>query len=265
MTKSGSLVVVGLGIKFPSHITVETQQCIERADKLFFLTTSAMAEQWLLKLNASGESLAVFYGPGKRRIDTYLEMVEHILAEVRSGKKVCAAFYGHPGIFVWPSHEAVKRAREEGFPALLLPGISAEDCLFADMQIDPAREGCQSYEATDFLVRSRKIDTTAALVLWQVGVVGNLKAPSGEAGPGLSLLKALLLDLYDAEHPVYIYEGAQLQTQASEVQCVALADLGNERLTAVSTLYIPPNKPAQLNMEMLQRLGLSIDDIQWSA
>jgi hypothetical protein len=34
----------------------------------------------------------------------------------------------------------------------MLPAISAEDCLFADLGVDPADHGCPSYEATDFLV-----------------------------------------------------------------------------------------------------------------
>jgi hypothetical protein len=37
----------------------------------------------------------------------------------------------------------------------MLPGISAEDCLFADLGIDPGIYGCQSYEATDFLANGR--------------------------------------------------------------------------------------------------------------
>ncbi|VAW33152.1 Uroporphyrin-III C/tetrapyrrole (Corrin/Porphyrin) methyltransferase, partial [hydrothermal vent metagenome] len=223
-----------------------------------------VADRWLIKSNPTGESLGRFYAQGKRRIDSYLEMVECILTAVRSNKQVCALFYGHPGIFVWPSHEVIKRAREEGFPAVMLPGISAEDCLFADLGIDPAREGCQSYEATDFLVRGRQIDKTAGLILWQIGVVGNLKAPTEGRVPGLALLQTVLLDLYDSEHLVYIYEAAQIQNQASEMQCVPLSDLSGAAVTAVSTLYIPPYKPAQLNINMLQQLGLSIDDIQWS-
>ncbi|WP_420627886.1 SAM-dependent methyltransferase [Candidatus Leptofilum sp.] len=264
MTKSGSLVVVGSGIKFPSHMTTEAQLCIERADKLFFLTSSEAAEQWLVERNAAGESLDRFYAKGKRRIDTYLEMVAHVLTAVYAGNHVCVLFYGHPGIFVWPSHELIRQARAAGFPTVMLPGISAEDCLFADLGIDPAREGCQSYEATDFLVRNRQIDTSAGLVLWQVGVVGNLTPPTPGAVPSLPLLKNALLLLYDPTHLVYIYEAAQVQNQASTVQCVALADLNETLVTAVSTLYIPPAQPAQINLDMLQKLGLSIDDIQFS-
>ena len=54
-------------------------------------------------------------------------------------------------VFVQPSHESIAIARLEGFSARMLPGISAEDCLFADIGLDPGKDGCQSFEATDFL------------------------------------------------------------------------------------------------------------------
>jgi hypothetical protein len=41
------------------------------------------------------------------------------------------------------------RSSTDGFDAVMLPGISAEDCLFADLGIDPGMIGCQSFEATD--------------------------------------------------------------------------------------------------------------------
>src|SRR2546429_6584747 len=45
-----------------------------------------------------------------------------------------------------------RQAREEGFEAEMLPAVSAEDCLFADLGVDPGDEGCQSFEATSFLL-----------------------------------------------------------------------------------------------------------------
>jgi hypothetical protein len=34
----------------------------------------------------------------------------------------------------------------------MLPAVSAEDCLFADLGVDPGAAGCQSHEAADFLI-----------------------------------------------------------------------------------------------------------------
>ena len=91
----------------------------------------------------------VLYRAGVPRRRIYEEMAEEILDAVREGKRVCAVFYGHPGVYVQPSHEAVRRAREEGFEARMLPAVSAEDCLVADLGVDPGEQGWQSWEATE--------------------------------------------------------------------------------------------------------------------
>lgn len=55
----------------------------------------------------------------------------------------------------------------------MLPSISSEDCLFADLSVDPAVGGCQSYEATDFMLNGLIIGPSSQLVLWQIGVLGD--------------------------------------------------------------------------------------------
>src|SRR5262245_31948317 len=131
---TGSLTIVGTGIRL-SQLSTEARACIEAADKLLFLACDAVTCSWLTQVNPGAESLHVHYGPGKPRGTSYAEMVERILAFVREGLKVCVALYGHPGVFAYPGHEAVRRARSEGYAARMVPGISAEDCLFADLGI----------------------------------------------------------------------------------------------------------------------------------
>jgi hypothetical protein len=95
-----------------------------------------------------------------------------MLRDVRAGHSVLGVFYGHPGVFVSPSHRAIAIARAEGYEARMLPGISAEDYLFADLGFDPAVTGCCSQEATSVLVHNKQLDITMHNILWQVGAVG---------------------------------------------------------------------------------------------
>ena len=74
-----------------------------------------------------------------------------MLAEVRAGRRVCGAFYGHPGVFTRVPNKAIAQARAEGFEAHMEAGVSAEDCLYADLGIDPGEVGCQQYEASQFM------------------------------------------------------------------------------------------------------------------
>jgi precorrin-2 methylase len=124
---SGSLIVVGTGIRTVGHLTAEAIAWLEKADKVLYVVGDPIAEASIVRLNPHGaESLSALYAEGKPRIDTYHAMVERILSCVRSGLLTCAAFYGHPGVFVYPSHEAIRRARSEGYTAKMLPGALAD-------------------------------------------------------------------------------------------------------------------------------------------
>ena len=139
-----------------------------------YVVADPIAATRLESLNRNARSLTELYRAGVPRRRIYEEMVDEILGPVRDGKRVCAVFYGHPGVYVEPSHEAVRRAREEGFEARMLPGVSAEDCLVADLGVDPGESGWQSWEATSFLLHGFRPDPTAGLVLWQVDGIGKL-------------------------------------------------------------------------------------------
>src|SRR5207248_1433100 len=130
-----------------------------------------------------------------------------ILESVRAGRRVCAAFYGHPGVYVNAAHAAIRVAREEGFPARMLPGISGEACLYADLGVNPGDVGCQSFEATDFLAARRRFDPTSVLLLYQVGVLGESGVYRGmKARPKrLATLARMLRKHYPAKHPIVLY------------------------------------------------------------
>src|SRR5215218_7809673 len=119
----GSLVVVGTGIRTVGHLTMEAVAWIKMADKVLYVVGDPVAEATLKELNPNGaESLSTLYEEGKERITTYNEMVERIISYVREGMTTCLACYGHPGVFVYPSHESIRRLRSEGYEAKMLPG-----------------------------------------------------------------------------------------------------------------------------------------------
>jgi uncharacterized protein YabN with tetrapyrrole methylase and pyrophosphatase domain len=257
--RGGSLWAVGIGIRAPSQATLEASARIERADRVFSIVADPLAEYWIRTLNPKTEALGSLYAVGKERLTTYHEMVERILGAVRQGFEVCAVSYGHPGVAAYPLHESVRRARAEGFRAQMLAGISAEDCLFADLGVDPINGGCRSYEATDFLVHRRGADPTSNLILWQVGAIAILVyKPDVEAWnrDGLAVLTETLLETYRADHEVVVYEAAKLPVCEPTIERVPLRELPRARVTAMSTLFVPPMAKADADEAMLKRLGI---------
>ena len=255
MESTGSLACVGLGMMLGAHLTPRSRSHIEQADVVFAAVSDPLVELWLQGMHRDVRSLQPYYADGKSRRDTYREMVEAMLAEVRAGKRVCGAFYGHPGVFAQAPHVAIAQARAEGFDAVMEPGVSAEDCLYADLGIDPGRVGCQHYEASQFMFYRRVFDTSAVLVLWQVGIAGDRHAGRAETTKAQrQVLVDLLQEHYPADHAVVVYEAATLATAAPRMQSVALHALADTPLHLHTTLVVPPARALERNPAVLARL-----------
>ena len=254
----GSLTVVGTGIALREQVTPEAAAAIERADEVLYLVAQPLTAEWIERTNPHSRSLEGLYGQGKPRRETYAEMVDELLAPVRAGSEVCAAFYGHPGVFVRPGHEAVRRARDEGHRARMLPAVSALDCLVADLGIDPAATGLQSYEATDFLVHRRPADPAALLVLWQIGVVGELGVTMEPRRENVALLVERLAETYPRDHEAILYEASPYPLVADSIVLrLPLEGLPEARVPLLSTLVVPPAQAARRDSDVAARLGLS--------
>jgi len=246
MTGKGSLVVVGTGIQGIRHATFEVIHEIQNAEKVLYLVADTITAQWLQELNSTAESLSPSYIEGRQRQAIYDEWVERILLFVRSGLRVCVAFYGHPGIFVFSGHESIRRA-------VMLPSISAQDCLFADLGFDP-RHGFQSYEATDFLVSKRLVENRISLILWQIGVLGQFDYRKEYSLNGLSLLSDVLQKYYGSEHEVIVYEASAFPVCKPRIETVSLAHLAKVQVSVRSTLYVPPVGEVEINQDLSSQL-----------
>ncbi len=252
---SGSLVCVGTGMTLGAHISPIAKSHIEQADVVFSLMANGFAQKWLEEMTTDVRSLQEYYQEGKNRNITYREMVEAILTEVRNGKKVVSAFYGHPGVFACVAHKAIKKAKLENFSATMEPGISAEDCLYADLGIDPGKSGCSHYETSQFMFYKRNIDTSAHLILWQVALAGDKSLGKFSTGKAYrQLLVDLLLEDYPSDHQVILYQAKGIAIDTMREDKIALTELVDAELFMHTTLVIPPCSKMQPNEKLLAKL-----------
>lgn len=255
MTGRGTLACVGVGMTLGAHLAPRARSHIEQADVVFSAMSDPIVELWVQGMNRDVRSLQPLYAEGKPRRETYREMVDLMLAEVRQGRRVCGAFYGHPGVFAQVPHQALAKARAEGYEAVMEAAVSAEDCLYADLGIDPGAFGCQHFEASQFMFYRRRVDPSAYLVLWQIGVAGDLTTGrlSTDAG-AKQLLVDLLLDDYPPDHEVVAYEAATLPIAPPRIDRLPLDRLPTASLSTATTLVIPPAMPLRPNERMLEQL-----------
>jgi len=257
--KPNELVFVGTGINGANHLSAEVLSHIANADKVLYCVADLAIERRIQELNKNSEDLYVFYGDDKPRRKTYEEMVERILACLRENRRVCGVFYGHPGIFVWPSFKAIQIARREGYRAYMLPAVSSLDCLFADVGFDPSRHSCQIVEATDLLARTRAPDVGASVIIFQVGCVGDLGYNSrGYDRRNMPILQEYLASFYGDDYEVILYEAAQYPVCRPKVRRIPLRALVDARPSGLTTMYIPPKTLPPANHEMLVRMGLRL-------
>lgn len=259
-SKQGSLVIVGTGISVAGQMTLAAKSFIENADIVFMGIMNKVGEHVVSSLNPNSFSLDDLYEEGKSRAVTYSQMAERIVEAVISGQNVCAAFYGHPGVFVTPSHEAIRRVKALGLEAHMLPGVSAEDCLIADLGIDPSRYGCQSYEASQFLFRDYRIDPYMTQIIWQIGLAGEATLSvlnANHSQSGLTMLADILSEHYPDDHELIIYEAATLPICEPKIQKVLLCELKHAKPTLISTLVVPSLGMPAYRQDRLAKLGLT--------
>jgi len=251
------LTVVGMGMRAGLHITAETRLAIEHAARVLYLVADPVSEACIHKLNANAESLYDMYETGKPRIEIYETIIARILDELESAGDLCLALYGHPGVYSYAAWESIRRARATGKRARMLPAISTEDSLFADLGLDIARAGLQSFEATRFLYYKYNFDPSAGLLLWQVSVLGEEQWNLAQTGvrPRLEVLAGYLMKFYGPEHEVFLYHAPELPTSRPLIERVAIRDLSKAEFIAISTLYIPPRGQPQRNEENLRELA----------
>lgn len=259
-----NLVIVGSGIKLGAHITVEAEAHICQADKVLFLATDDIFSEWIFSMNPQSESLNHIYQTGKHRLSIYRNICDKIIDELSNTKNLCVVFYGHPGVFVTPSHDSIRKARQLGHSAKMLPAISAEDCLFADLLIDPGDVGCQSFEATDFLLRELMLNSNSHTVLWQIGCVGDLHA---NVNTNLSFEKPLtlivnqLLNYYHPNWEILLYVAANSPAKSPFIKKLPLKTLNTVKPHRLATLYIPPipTKYKEIGKEIIESLGIKAE------
>lgn len=255
----GSLTVVGVGFGGGTQITAEASQVIGTSDKVLYLVVDPFTAEWIQAANPTSESLGGCYFGHASRLEGYLEITERILSFVRRGLRVCAAFYGHPGVLVFPSIAAIIHAREEGFDARMLPGISAADCLFADLALDPGQRGCLAFDATDFLLRRRTADLTVPLILWQVGAVGRFDYPTDNNNDNIRILSEVLQAMYGPRHQVAVYEASVTPGSDPLIELVCLEKLADAPIGLCSTVYVPPRDEPLVDQDMARRLAIPDD------
>jgi uncharacterized protein YabN with tetrapyrrole methylase and pyrophosphatase domain len=192
-------------------------------------------------------------------------MVNSIAEAVYQGNQVCGAFYGHPGVFAYAGHRLVRLLRSKGYDVVMEPGISAEDCLIADLGLDPSKNGVQALDVNQFLFYQHIINPHCLLIIWQVGLTGDFNFKSTNADKfnnGLSVLKDELLAYYPAEHQLILYQAATFTLENPKIEYIPLSALDKCKPTVLSTLVVPSVGMPGYDEEVMAKFGFGVKQFE---
>ena len=118
-------------------------------------------------------------------------------------------------------------------------------------------EGCQQFEASQFLFYQRTLDVSGYVILWQVAIAGDFSLCNLNANSHyIAVLAQHLQRWYPAEHQVILYEAADLPIWQHRAETLPLSQLVQAKLNQITTLVIPPLQKKQINIQMLDLLGV---------
>lgn len=248
------IYVVGIGIKWIEHITLEVDRVLGSCNEILYIERAPGIEEYFRKKCERTTNLTDLYAENSDRSKTYHEMAARVIEAALERSPVVFALYGHPTIYAFPPFLVREMANPLGLNVKILPGISALDCLFCDLAVDPSVNGIQMFEATDLLLRKHPINTTAATVIWQIGSLETaLFSSARSAAHRFVRFKQYLLGFFPKDHPMYaVYSQPHpmLKSQIHRFEIDRIEEFSSILHSAV-TLYIPPISPSEVKDEEL--------------
>lgn len=164
--------IVGLGVLNVDHLTRQTEQVIRDANEVLFVDNGLATRQYLESLCPRVTSLyEESYHESACRLGSYDHMAATVIDAALDHAPIVFAMSGHPTVGAEAPFLIHELARLLELSVVTLPGISAMDSLFADLMIDPCRNGIQMYEGTDLLLRRYPLVPEVPVLVWQIGAL----------------------------------------------------------------------------------------------
>jgi precorrin-6B methylase 1 len=242
INSDADLYLVGAGIAFPDHLTLQTIEILSRCEEVYTNLPDNQLHALPPDLRAKCVSLWSLYRDKRDRRENYSDVVEAIIGRAMSVRPFGWMTPGHPLVFDSVSQALMKAGEQRGWQVQVVPGISSLDTILAEVGYDPAH-GLIVYEAHALVKDNVPILADLAALLLQPGAFGSdLAQLSGLWRPDLVPLREYICRFHPSGHEcafVWSSHGGGGRhkiwwCKAAELESIPEEALGN------STLFIPP-------------------------
>lgn len=235
-----NICILGSGIKSIAHLSYESQLYIKKADVVLYLLNEPIMEEYIKENSNISYDLSKIYYSTENRQECYQKIVDFVIGTIDEYENICTIFYGHPLFCVNPAQKIIELASKKDINIISCPAISSIDCMFSDLNIDPAEYGMQIYMAQDLLNREINISTKSYLTILQAGFINEKGHVHKTINREFDSLKSYLRKFYTPNQTCIIYEATLYEGVNSIIQSVILDDLSKDMISSLTTLILPP-------------------------
>ncbi len=236
-----TLCILGSGIKSIAHLTIESQEFIKNADVTLHLLNEPIMKEYVEKIATKSIDLQDIYYSVESRKLCYELITNKIIEQLEFHDNVCSIFYGHPIFCVKSAQSAINIAKEKNINIISCPAVSSLDCLFSDLNIDPAEHGMQIYTADDLINQKKIINVKSNLVILQAGFINFDRHVHQSKNHDLNVLVEYLMKFYKEDQICTIYEASLYPNIKPLKKKTQMRSLQDNKISSISTLIIEPN------------------------
>lgn len=262
------IAIVGTGVCFPAHLTLETIDILLRCNAIYTMLANPEELESILQMLSADRDLAGttlkivslyrMYQPNRIRKINYELAVETVLNAAASEKPVAYLTRGNPVVYDSVTQGILTKGKDRGFDVQVFSAISSLDTIMVDLQQEVA-PGLQIYEASILVAHNIQLRVDIACLLFQVSVFGTKYAPIDREPrkDSLKVLKDYLLRFYPPEHEVALARSAESwndQSQIYHVKLQKLDDLNKEAKLGTS-MFIPRLHEPEINQTFTEQMS----------
>lgn len=249
--------IVGSGIKFPEHLTLETIAVLEQCKSVYTIASHLSNEENTPpSLKSKIKNLWHLYQPDRLRKENYRAMTEAILNAAHQESPIAYLAGGNPVVFDSVTQWIIESAKEHNLTVKVFPSISSIDTIMVDLKYEVA-PGLQIYDASMLIGLNIEPRVYISCILLQISTFGTsfttaYRIPKKDF---LAPLKTYLLRFYPLNHQVYLVSSAFSNKQTSKIVNISLEDIDDLNFEQIqgASLFIPPVYRPQKNIDFFNK------------
>lgn len=255
------ITIIGRGVDPAKHLSISALKVLQKVDRIVGIESEMEFWSELQKdfKIPQVEDLRSLYRSQDKDMVNYYRFVDTVLDISSKCPHLALLVAGHPRLGV-TFIDLLKAKASNNLEIEILDGISSFDVLLTHIGIDPLEQGTVLLDVNRLLLFQYRLQTELSYFIYHASSTGN--STTNFLNPSLNnridILKQYLLKYYSQNKELFLCKVSNGKNESSNMVRTSIKELDIciEKIDYSTTLYIPPEKPTNLDWDYLKLLGL---------